>query len=73
MTCEGFRALQHEVNVMKALAHENITGFVTVFHDEKITYVVLEFVGGGGTRLALRCSGACKSVGKVVLLRSYYS
>jgi serine/threonine protein kinase len=36
------------LQVMKALGHENIVKFYTVFHEKSASYLALEFIGGGG-------------------------
>ena len=33
---------------MKDLGHENMVRFYTAFHEKSVSYLALEFVGGGG-------------------------
>ena len=40
-------SLEKEIHIMKAMNHPNIVSLYDVFHDEKKTYLVLEFLEGG--------------------------
>jgi serine/threonine protein kinase len=41
------------LQVMKDLGHENMVRYYTAFHEKSVSYLALEFVGGGGAYLQL--------------------